>query len=89
MDAFGFDLIIVETVGVGQGELDIMHMVDTVVVVLTPGAGDLVQVMKAGIMEVADVFAINKCDLPDADRVALEVEMMLGYNSEPGAGAPR
>jgi LAO/AO transport system kinase len=85
MDAFGFDLIIVETVGVGQGELDVMHMADTVVVVLTPGAGDLVQVMKAGIMEIANVFAINKSDLPDANRVAMEVEMMLGY-SQASAG---
>jgi len=77
MDAFGMDWVIVETVGVGQAELDIMYIADTTVVVLTPGAGDSIQAMKAGIMEIADVFAVNKADLPGADRVASEVEMML------------
>lgn len=82
MDAFGFDWIIVETVGVGQAELDIMHVADTVIVVLTPGAGDSIQTIKAGIMEIADVFAINKSDLPGADKVALEVEMMLDLQTK-------
>ena len=77
MDAFGFDLVIVETVGVGQAELDIMHVADSVVVVLTPGAGDSIQTIKAGIMEIADIFAINKCDLSGADRVVTEVEMAM------------
>lgn len=77
IDAFGFEWIIVETVGVGQAELDIINVSDTTVVVLTPGAGDAVQTIKAGIMEIADVFAVNKGDLPGADKVALEVEMML------------
>ncbi|MGB9826646.1 MAG: ArgK/MeaB family GTPase, partial [Desulfofundulus sp.] len=77
MDAFGFRWVIVETVGVGQAELDIMHLADTTVVVLTPGAGDAIQTIKAGIMEIADVFAINKCDLPGANKIAAEVEMML------------
>ncbi|TYO97760.1 methylmalonyl Co-A mutase-associated GTPase MeaB [Desulfallas thermosapovorans] len=77
MDAFGFDWIIIETVGVGQAELDIMHVADSTVVVLTPGAGDAIQTIKAGIMEIADVFAINKSDLPGADKIATEVEIML------------
>lgn len=77
MDAFGMDWVIVETVGVGQAELDIMHVADTTVVVLTPGAGDAIQTIKAGIMEIADVFAVNKADLPGAQKVVSEVEMML------------
>lgn len=77
VDAFGMDWIIIETVGVGQAEMDVMYIADTTVVVLTPGAGDSIQTIKAGIMEIADVFAINKCDLPGADKVATEVEMML------------
>jgi len=77
MDAFGMDWVIIETVGVGQAELDIMYIADTTVVVLTPGAGDSIQAMKAGIMEIADVFAVNKADMPGSDRVASEVEMML------------
>lgn len=81
MDAFGFDWVVVETVGVGQAELDIMHVADSVVVVLTPGAGDSIQTIKAGIMEIADVFAVNKSDLPGAEKMALEVEMMLDLHS--------
>lgn len=77
MDAFGFKWVIVETVGVGQAELDIMNVADTTLVVLTPGAGDSIQTIKAGIMEIADIFVVNKADLPGADRVAAEVQMML------------
>ncbi|OAT81333.1 methylmalonyl Co-A mutase-associated GTPase MeaB, partial [Desulfotomaculum copahuensis] len=77
MDAFGFEWVIIETVGVGQAEIDIMHVADTTVVVLTPGAGDAIQTIKAGIMEIADIFVVNKCDLPGAARVAAEVEIML------------
>jgi LAO/AO transport system kinase len=66
LDAVGFDLIIVETVGVGQSELAVMEIVDTVVVVLTPESGDVVQTMKAGLLEVADVFVVNKADRPGA-----------------------
>src|SRR5690625_5208389 len=62
-NAFGFDVVIVETVGVGQSELDIMKVVDTTAVVLTPNSGDVLQVFKAGIMEIADLFVINKADL--------------------------
>ncbi|MFZ5644368.1 MAG: methylmalonyl Co-A mutase-associated GTPase MeaB [Bacillota bacterium] len=77
LDAFGFDWVIVETVGVGQAELDIMHVADTTLVVLTPGAGDSIQTIKAGIMEIADVFVVNKCDLQGADRVVSEINQML------------
>lgn len=82
MDAFGVDWIIIETVGVGQAELDIMYIADTTIVVLTPGAGDSIQTMKAGIMEIADVFAVNKCDMPGADRVVAEVNMMLDFRDD-------
>lgn len=82
MDAFGMDWIIIETVGVGQSELDIMYIADTTVVVLTPGAGDSIQSMKAGIMEIADVFAINKCDMPGADTLAMEVNLMLDMQDD-------
>jgi len=88
IDAFGFEWIIVETVGVGQAELDIMNVADTTVVVLTPGAGDAIQTIKAGIMEIADIFAVNKSDLPGADKVALEVEMMLDLQSDRMAWRP-
>ncbi|MEW6663279.1 MAG: methylmalonyl Co-A mutase-associated GTPase MeaB [Bacillota bacterium] len=79
MDAAGFDLVLVETVGVGQTELEIMHTADTTVVVLTPGLGDIIQTMKAGIMEIADVFAVNKADLDGAEKVVREVETMLDF----------
>lgn len=82
MDAFGMDWIIIETVGVGQSELDIMYIADTTVVVLTPGAGDSIQSMKAGIMEIADVFAINKCDMPGSDTLSLEVNLMLDMQDD-------
>ena len=77
MDAFGFDRVIVETVGVGQSELDIARAADSTLVVLVPESGDGIQAMKAGLMEAADLFAINKSDRPGADRLAREVAMML------------
>ncbi|NLG61547.1 MAG: methylmalonyl Co-A mutase-associated GTPase MeaB [Candidatus Cloacimonetes bacterium] len=77
MDAFGFDRVIIETVGVGQSELDIARSADSTLVVLVPESGDGIQAMKAGLMEVADLFAINKSDRPGADRLAREVAMML------------
>ncbi|MDD4334223.1 MAG: methylmalonyl Co-A mutase-associated GTPase MeaB [Desulfotomaculaceae bacterium] len=82
IDAFGMDWIIIETVGVGQSELDIMYIADTTVVVLTPGAGDSIQSMKAGIMEIADIFAINKCDMPGTDTLILEVNLMLDMQDD-------
>ena len=78
--AGGKDIVLIETVGVGQSEMEIMKLADTTVVVLTPGAGDSIQTIKAGIMEIADVFAINKADLPGAKRLAREVRGMLHMN---------
>jgi LAO/AO transport system kinase len=77
LDAFGFDRIIVETVGVGQSELDVAATVDTCVVVLVPESGDSIQTLKAGLMEIADVFVINKADRPGADRLRTEIKLML------------
>lgn len=81
MDAFGFDRIIIETVGVGQSELDVMAASDTTVVVLVPESGDGIQVMKAGLMEIADVFVVNKADRPGADRIRQELEVALGLRA--------
>lgn len=81
LGAFGFDEVLVETVGAGQSEHEVPTIVDTTVVVLTPGAGDGVQLEKAGIMEVADVFAVNKADLPGADRMARELRTMLNIGA--------
>jgi LAO/AO transport system kinase len=78
LDAFGFDRIIIETVGVGQSELTIAATADTAVLVLVPESGDGVQVMKAGVMEIADIYAVNKADRPGADRLQNEIEVMLG-----------
>ena len=77
MDAFGFDRVIIETVGVGQSELDIAAAADTTVVVVVPESGDSIQAMKAGLMEAADLFVVNKADRPGADRFARELDMML------------
>jgi LAO/AO transport system kinase len=77
MDAMGQDVVIVETVGVGQDEIDIAQMAHTTIVVTVPGMGDDIQAIKAGILEVADVFAINKADLDGADRMVRELRMML------------
>ncbi len=77
LDAFGKDFIIIETVGVGQTELDVMRVADTTLVVLVPEAGDTVQTMKAGLLEIADVFVVNKADREGALRIKTELEMML------------
>jgi len=81
MDAFGFDRILIETVGVGQSELDVAAAADTTVVVLVPESGDGIQVMKAGLMEIADVFVVNKADRPGADRIRQELEVALGLRA--------
>ncbi len=80
MDIFGKDYIFIETVGVGQSEVDIVKTADSVVMVMVPGLGDDIQAIKAGIMEIGDVFAINKADLDGADRTKIEIEMMLDLN---------
>ncbi|HEX6589793.1 MAG TPA: methylmalonyl Co-A mutase-associated GTPase MeaB [Longimicrobiales bacterium] len=81
MDAFGFDRVIIETVGVGQSELDIAAAADSTVVVLVPESGDSIQAMKAGLMEAADLFVVNKADRPGAQRLAKEVEMMIHFRA--------
>jgi len=78
LDAYGFDRIIIETVGVGQSELSIAGSADTTTLVLVPESGDGVQVLKAGVMEIADLYVVNKADRPGADRLVQEVEIMLG-----------
>lgn len=77
MQAAGFDHIIVETVGVGQSEIEIAGLADTTVVVVVPEAGDEVQTMKAGLMEIADIFVVNKSDRPEADRFVKNLRLML------------
>ncbi len=77
LDAFGFDIILIETVGVGQVELDVSDACDTVLVVLVPESGDAVQAMKAGLMEIADVMVVNKADRPGADNLADNLKYAL------------
>ena len=81
MDAFGFDRVLLETVGVGQSELEVASSADTTVVVLVPESGDGIQAMKAGLMEVADLFVVNKADRPGADRLKKEIEVVLHLRS--------
>jgi LAO/AO transport system kinase len=77
MDAFGFHRVLVETVGVGQTELEITGAADTVVVVLVPESGDAIQAMKAGLMEIADIFVVNKADRPGSDRLVKDLKLAL------------
>lgn len=88
MDAFGMDIIIVETVGVGQSEVDIVKTADTTMVVLVPGLGDDIQAIKAGILEIGDLFTINKADREGVDRLNIEIEMMLELNPKSVAWRP-
>jgi GTPase len=90
LDAAGRDVVLIETVGVGQQEVEISQIADVTVLVLAPGLGDDVQAMKAGIMEIADVFAINKSDMPGAERLEQEIRMMhsLGAEDERANAAP-
>ncbi len=78
LDAFGFDRLLIETVGVGQSELDVARTADTTLLILVPESGDSIQTLKAGVMEVADIFVVNKADRPGADRLRNDVELMLG-----------
>ncbi len=81
LDAAGFDRIIIETVGVGQSEVDIATVADVTVLVLTPGQGDSVQAFKAGVMEIADIFVVNKADQPGVDRLRREIAALLSLGS--------
>jgi LAO/AO transport system kinase len=78
LDAAGFDRILVETVGVGQSELDVARMADSTVLVLVPESGDGIQTLKSGIMEIGDIFVVNKADRPGADKLRQEIEVTLG-----------
>jgi LAO/AO transport system kinase len=90
MEACGYDVILYETVGVGQGEVEVASAADTVVLCLQPGAGDAVQALKAGVMEIADVFCINKSDNPQAKNTASEVRSILeiGHELDPDPWFP-
>jgi LAO/AO transport system kinase len=81
LDVYGADYIFVETVGVGQSEVEIVRNADTTVMVMVPGLGDDIQAIKAGIMEIGDVFVINKSDRDGADRTKAEIEMMLDFST--------
>ncbi len=88
LEAAGKDVVIVETVGVGQSELDIMRLADTVAVVLVPEAGDTVQAMKAGLLEIADIFIVNKADRDGAQKIKSELEQMLHLRPADGWDVP-
>jgi LAO/AO transport system kinase len=81
LDASGMDFIIVETVGAGQSEVEVMRITETVVVMLSPGAGDDIQALKAGMMEIGDVFVVNKADLENAQRVVMDVKNTLSMKA--------
>ncbi len=83
LDAAGYELIVIETVGVGQSEIDIAGHCDTTLMLCVPGLGDEIQALKAGILEIGDIFAVNKADIDGADRTALELEAMLDFSSLP------
>jgi LAO/AO transport system kinase len=85
LGAFGFDPVILETVGVGQSELEVAAVADTTIVVLTPNLGDGVQMIKAGILEIADIFVVNKADLEGSNRAVTELRGMLSLSNVPGA----
>jgi len=90
MDAMGMDIVIIETVGVGQDEIDIVRMAHTTVVVMVPGLGDDIQAIKAGILEIADIFVVNKADREGADRTSRELSMMLEMgNRKDGEWLPK
>ncbi|MHA2140173.1 MAG: methylmalonyl Co-A mutase-associated GTPase MeaB [Candidatus Thorarchaeota archaeon] len=88
VDAFGKDIVIVETVGAGQSEVEIIEIAHTVIVTDMPGSGDDIQAIKAGIMEIADIFVVNKSDLPGADKKVAEIETMLDLDSRERAWTP-
>jgi LAO/AO transport system kinase len=90
MEAYGMDVVIYETIGVGQGEVEVASAAETVVLVLQPGAGDSVQALKAGVMEIADVFCINKADHPQAKETKAQVHSILeiGHELDPDTPMP-
>ncbi len=88
LDAFGFDRVLIETVGVGQSELEVARTADTIAVVLVPESGDGIQALKAGLMEIADVFVVNKADRPGADRLRKDIDAALHFRAPAGWSPP-
>jgi len=88
LDAFGKDFILIETVGVGQDEVDIVRTADTTLLISVPGLGDDIQALKAGIMEIGDIFVVNKADREGADRLVAELSLMLELSSSMGSWRP-
>ncbi len=88
LDAFGKNIILIETVGVGQTEVDIRDIADTTILVMTPIAGDYIQAMKAGVIEIADIFVVNKMDLGEAEVVAEDIESVLALRKKRGNWKP-
>ncbi|OGQ01414.1 MAG: GTPase [Deltaproteobacteria bacterium RBG_19FT_COMBO_52_11] len=88
IDAFGKDFILIETVGVGQDEVDIVRTADTTLLISVPGLGDDIQALKAGIMEIGDIFVVNKADREGADRLVTELSLMLDLSSSMGSWRP-
>jgi LAO/AO transport system kinase len=88
LDASGFDLVLVETVGVGQDEVEVVRTVQTNIVVLVPGMGDDIQAIKAGIMEIGDIFVVNKADRPGADKTVNDITMMMSLVEEHAEWVP-
>lgn len=88
LDSFGKDIIIIETVGAGQDEVEVVKTADLVLVVCVPGQGDGIQAIKAGIMEIADLFVVNKADLPGADQVVTDIVTMLDLDTNPDSKRP-
>jgi LAO/AO transport system kinase len=85
LDASGYDVVVIETVGVGQDEVDVARAAHTTVVVSAPGLGDDIQAIKSGILEIADVHVVSKCDRPDADKTIADLKAMLAMGMKPGA----
>jgi LAO/AO transport system kinase len=88
MDAYGKDFVLIETVGVGQDEVEVVKTADLVLVICVPGQGDAIQAIKAGIMEIADLFVVNKADREGADQVVMDIEAMLDLGLDTGAPNP-
>jgi LAO/AO transport system kinase len=89
LDAFGKDIIILETIGVGQAELDVAKAAQTTLIVLVPESGDGIQAMKAGLMEIGDLFVVNKSDREGADRLVVEIQMMLDMRPQEDGWKPK
>ena len=88
LEASGKDCLLVETVGVGQDEIEVVKLADVIIVVLTPGSGDEIQIFKAGIMEIADIFVLNKADSPDAEKAERQIKAMLDIGNKDDTAPP-